>query len=651
MVDPGSRPAEAVGLRIDAVEVLPTDLRSVLLRVAGAWEDEPPDDLRAPVLVLRAAGREHRLAALERTSGAAVRAAPEARPFRAAFSVPETLAPQLEEPVELDLGALTVRLPAPARAGEDGPDAAGGTVVDPAVLAERRARRAELDEQASLRRVGEAEGAVARLEGELGKLELRLAAATDERGELEARLAEREDELRAEREGAADSADLRERLDAADQRARRLDGELEIARQRADEVQRAASATTDRAVDAARTAVERHRELDERDRELQARADAVARAERETAAAHEALVRAMARARAMRLELEALRGDVGGAETASPGAPSPRRAEDAAVHERLERSLAELGEELRGAREAAATEAREREAERERTRTAEARATEIAQRLAEAERRLAAPPPPPPPTGRAVRRSARPASPWLPSALRTLARSDPAAGARLALELLPGQALAVPTALAYDVEVPGLGRHRVRLSRGGGELAAPVGGLAGRRTTAFRVAATPAGLVELVLAGGAVQPVGVHVLGTLRRRRALRRLPAVPLRLVALAAAGVLPDPGLLYRALAETIDPGWTRGHRFAVELEVAGPRGGTWRLTAADGARLAVARSASGAGASADAGVRISQTGLAHLLDGEPPPRGEKAAIRGDVAAVGLIGQWTDRARNVRV
>src|SRR2546423_8990005 len=369
MVDPGSRPAEAVGLRIDAVEVLPTDLRSLLLRVAGAWEDEPPDDLRAPVLVLRAAGREHRLAALERTSGAAVRAAPEARPFRAAFSVPEALAPQLEEPVELDLGSLTVRLPAPARAGEEGLDA-GGTVVDPAVLAERRARRAELDERASLRRVGEAEGAVARLEGELGKLELRLAAATDERGELEARLAEREDELRAAREGAADSADLRERLDAADQRARRLDGELGIARQRADEVQRAAAATTDRAVDAARTAVERHRELDERDRELRARAHAVAGAERETAAAHEALVRAMARARAMRLELEALRGDVGGAETASPGAPSPRRAEDAAVHERLERSLADLGHELRGAREAAATEAREREAERQRTRAA-----------------------------------------------------------------------------------------------------------------------------------------------------------------------------------------------------------------------------------------------------------------------------------------
>jgi len=101
-------------------------------------------------------------------------------------------------------------------------------------------------------------------------------------------------------------------------------------------------------------------------------------------------------------------GDVGTAETASPGAPAPR-AQDAAVHERLERSHAELREELRGAREAAATEAREREAERERTRATEARAAEIAQRLAEAERRLAAPSPP---TGREVRRSARPATCW-----------------------------------------------------------------------------------------------------------------------------------------------------------------------------------------------------------------------------------------------
>src|SRR5438552_3539404 len=178
MVEPGSRPAEAAGLRIDAVEVLPTDLRSVLLRVAGAWEGPPPKHLEAPVLVLRTAATVHRIDALPQTSGAAARAAPEIQPFRAAYSVPDALAPLLDEGVELDLGPLTVRIPAPKPPVEDAEaDEPEGTVVDRAVLAERRARRAELADEANLERTGDAEHAAAQLEGELGKLELRLAAA------------------------------------------------------------------------------------------------------------------------------------------------------------------------------------------------------------------------------------------------------------------------------------------------------------------------------------------------------------------------------------------------------------------------------------------------------------------------------------------
>src|SRR5438034_3198461 len=183
MVDPGSRPEEAAGLRIDAVEVLPTDMRAVLLRVAGAWEGPRPPRLQAPVLVLREGGREHRIEALPETSGAAARAAPEPQAFRAAFSVPDGLAPLLEaEAAELDLGPVTVRLPSPTAPGEEAEaDEEEGTVVDRAVLAERRARRAELAEEANAQRAGEAEQASAKLEGELGKLELRLAEATAER--------------------------------------------------------------------------------------------------------------------------------------------------------------------------------------------------------------------------------------------------------------------------------------------------------------------------------------------------------------------------------------------------------------------------------------------------------------------------------------
>src|SRR6266851_77267 len=122
MEEPGSRSAEAAGLRIDAVEVLPTDLRSVLLRVAGAWEGPPPEGVAAPVLVLREADRRHR-----------IDSAPETQPFRAAFSVPDALAPLLDESIELDLGPLTVRLPAPTPLGEEADRGEQeGTVVDPA---------------------------------------------------------------------------------------------------------------------------------------------------------------------------------------------------------------------------------------------------------------------------------------------------------------------------------------------------------------------------------------------------------------------------------------------------------------------------------------------------------------------------------------
>src|SRR2546423_1361317 len=70
MEEPGSRSAEAAGLRIDAVEVLPTDLRSVLLRVAGEWEGPPPERLAAREgergrLELRLAAAVEERAALE----------------------------------------------------------------------------------------------------------------------------------------------------------------------------------------------------------------------------------------------------------------------------------------------------------------------------------------------------------------------------------------------------------------------------------------------------------------------------------------------------------------------------------------------------------------------------------------------------------
>jgi hypothetical protein len=709
MEEPGSRSAEAAGLRIDAVEVLPTDLRAVLLRVAGAWEGPPPEPLAAPVLVLREFDRRHRIDCLPETSGAAARAAPETQPFRAAFSVPDALAPLLEESIELDLGPLTVRLPAPAALEAD-PAETEGTVVDPAVLAARRARRAELAEETNLPGGGEAAG---QLEGELGKLELRLAAAAQERAALEARLAARENEAR-------EASELRQRLRESDEQVRRVSAELEDTRRRADDAERTEEETTTaraELADAMARARAMRRELGVLRREIEApEADALSRMEAEAAERASALAaaesaiaaardtvgavqaalererteRAAAEAearerlareraelegrvaalelqerelservdaergarRAAEAELEAARARIGELERAL-GEQDGRAAEQAAALARLEHMLEELGTEVRSARAAAERPAPDPalttiegtlaelrtalertgsdfeaalEAERARTRTAEAQADAAGERQARAESRLRAS-----------------EAPWLEDGLRRLARADAAAGARLALQLLPGQALAVTSPLDYEVDVAGLGRQRIAVRPGDAESGAP----AGRRWRRFRVVATPAGVVKLVVGGGAAGPAGVRAARTLRRRRALRRVPAVPLRLGALARVGVLPDPGLLYRALALAIDPEWTRGHRFTVALEITGPRGGTWHVRADDGARVAVDEAPPGS--TADAVVHASQVGLQHLLDGEAPPAGEKAAMRGDASAIGLLGQWSDRARGL--
>jgi hypothetical protein len=52
---------------------------------------------------------------------------------------------------------------------------------------------------------------------------------------------------------------------------------------------------------------------------------------------------------------------------------------------------------------------------------------------------------------------------------------------------------------------------------------------------------------------------------------------------------------------------------------------------------------------GSRVDAAIHGSQVGWQHLLDGESPPPGEKAAMRGDATAIGLLGQWSDWARGL--
>jgi hypothetical protein len=235
--------------------------------------------------------------------------------------------------------------------------------------------------------------------------------------------------------------------------------------------------------------------------------------------------------------------------------------------------------------------------------------------------------------------------PWLPRALRELAARDPEAAIRLGVQLLPAQALAAEEPLDYDLRAEGLGWHAVALGEGRGSVAT-LHKPRPRRRTDFRLAVDAPALAELLAAGGSrdVRRAGrARVRGTVRRRRALRRLPAAPLDLADLADAGVWPDPGLVLAALSLLVDPAWTEGDHLAVAIEVVGPRGGRWTVEAG-GAPLTVTP---GRPEQPSATVSIPQAAFQGLLAGRPGAPAGKAAIRGDVAALARLVGWIERAQ----
>src|SRR5919204_3267217 len=153
MNEPSSRDGpRRLALRVEAVDVQPTDLGSFLVRVAGSWEPGAERGEDRPELVLEVEGVERRFFALTETSGAAEKAAREPEAFRATFSVPEPLGPSLGGPLRLAIGGAAIELPPARLAGGPGEETMGATVIDREVLAERRARRAELAGEATARR-------------------------------------------------------------------------------------------------------------------------------------------------------------------------------------------------------------------------------------------------------------------------------------------------------------------------------------------------------------------------------------------------------------------------------------------------------------------------------------------------------------------
>ena len=277
-------------LEIERVEWLPATPEALEVRVCGRWREGAPPDVALVVVDERGDPRRFPLTGAGATDSGS---------WRGSFAVPVELRSRLSARLSLAFGDRRVSLPAASPGPADerlAPPPA--TVVDPAVLAQRRAAREGQADEALVRRAQAAEATAATLETQLDHLEARLRSALAERDQATARLraAEQREEaerrVRVEAEGERDAIRAsvrreRERLEAraraAEEHAEALGAEMDAIRREAAEAQQAAMA--------ARAAAERAGEArarEELDRLAAEAADLTRRLEHERSARAEA---------------------------------------------------------------------------------------------------------------------------------------------------------------------------------------------------------------------------------------------------------------------------------------------------------------------------------------------------------------------------
>lgn len=215
--NPTPREAGRLPLAIEAVRWVRTG-SEILLRISGRWTIEPPIDLPAPAILLGDPDTPERVEALSGTSEAAARAAGGDKPFRAAFALEGDHAALLAGPLRLDLGFGF--MPLPEAEAPEGEAPLQPTVVDSAVMAERRAKRAEAAERTTAQRAAEAEAAVDALEVDMARMELRLRESEAAARPPPPSILEEAPALSAaDRTFAADLAELRELVARAERAA------------------------------------------------------------------------------------------------------------------------------------------------------------------------------------------------------------------------------------------------------------------------------------------------------------------------------------------------------------------------------------------------------------------------------------------------
>jgi hypothetical protein len=541
-------------------------------------------------------------------------------------------------------------------------------VVDPAVLAERRAQRAEQAERRAAeertradRLAGEredleaerdaarAEAAAAREGADAVKAEARHLQA--ERDELRARLERARAELRAAREeadrarepSAAAPARPGAPLNAALERERRM-----LSQRAADGPRVETAPPGERAAPVTALALER-----ERSGRLQARLEESAAAERELRAQLAALERAVGERREaeqrieaalvrVRTEFEQARrvAQSGAAPAAEPAAQPAGSAERTSVPgDAATPAAPAAAAEQPGAPAAAAA-----SAEPAGSTPAAPKAPIDADRLDAARARLQAEP-------EATTTQAPPAgppAPWLPRALRHLEHHDPATAGRVLAGMLPAHALVAERPLRYDVALAGRPALQVDAAPGTAEVrirpsARP------RRETDLRIATDDAGLARLLLGRRRLLRRRARVRGARRHVRELRRLAQAPLGLRDLARAGVALDPALALQLAALAIPPADTVGRRLTLaHAALAGGPADAWLHVPGTGEPPAVLTTQPPQ--QPDATLRCTRGALLALLAGVEPAPGERGAVDGNAEAIALVRDWIARTEYPR-
>jgi hypothetical protein len=572
---------------------------SVRVTVHGTWRGAPAGT--PPVLIVDDGDQRHVVPAL------APRPAGDPSTFHAAFDLPPALGEVSGDGLLLSVAEAEIRLPAALPSVPQAPvrDVAAeappvpAEVIDRAVLAEHRTRRAEqgLEDLAERTRALEAHLAEVTAERDRLREELEDAEAAEER-----RSAGTQEQLARLRESAAQAEGLQAALRTARGDADAAVGDLHAAREEVASLRR---------------------ELEAVREERDGLREAVARADRDGTTELGEI------AKALRDQAE----EQGREQDRPAAADDAEDPFDVALAQLRARTLPPGGEEggnvipfdpMRNTMNLAAM-------------SPGRRARSRLRRVAPEDRKVL--------QGDSLGPERRSGVAWLAGAIDLLAAEDIRAAGAFLVSLLPDGARTLAETLVYDIDLDGVGAYRVGLREGAGEVT-PLGENAPGEP-AFRVSGPVAALATLG-AGGAPRRLGgaVRVHGSRRALRRLLKSRRVPVDLGDLATGGVVPEPALLLQALAVAVRPTWTGDSDFAVAVDV--PEREPITVVAEPGKRLQVV-GAPPLGGAVRAVLTTSPAALLALLGRVAPPDDDDAWLSGEEDVMSTLLELLDRAQGL--